>query len=149
MWDLPGPGLKPVSPALAGGFLTTAPPGKSLARHLYPRWVPSAPSSLLYHAVQVAGSLYHSLNLPQRLLFLWQPSDPQVNKFEEFFLSVLSTALKPKAFQQVLCCFRMWMKNIACHINKQKMLQPSTHHFTAALMVSPEGTQDGNRLPAI
>ena len=30
MWDLPGPGLKPVSPALAGGFLTTAPPGKSL-----------------------------------------------------------------------------------------------------------------------
>ena len=29
MWDLPGPGLKPVSPALAGGFLTTVPPGKS------------------------------------------------------------------------------------------------------------------------
>ena len=23
MWDLPGPGLEPVSPALAGGFLTT------------------------------------------------------------------------------------------------------------------------------
>ena len=31
MWDLPGPGLEPVSPALAGGFLTTAPPGKSLS----------------------------------------------------------------------------------------------------------------------
>ena len=29
MWDLPGPGLEPRSPALAGGFLTTAPPGKS------------------------------------------------------------------------------------------------------------------------
>ena len=29
MWDLPGPGLKPVSPALTGGFLTIAPPGKS------------------------------------------------------------------------------------------------------------------------
>ena len=29
MWDLPGPGLEPVFPALAGGFLTTAPPGKS------------------------------------------------------------------------------------------------------------------------
>ena len=29
MWDLPGPGLKPVSPALAGGFLATVPPGKS------------------------------------------------------------------------------------------------------------------------
>ena len=30
MWDLPGPGIKPVSPALAGGFSTTVPPGKSL-----------------------------------------------------------------------------------------------------------------------
>ena len=29
MWDLSEPGLDPVSPALAGGFLTTAPPGKS------------------------------------------------------------------------------------------------------------------------
>ena len=28
MWDPPGPGLDPMSPALAGGFLTTAPPGK-------------------------------------------------------------------------------------------------------------------------
>ena len=30
MWDLPGSGLEPVSPALAGRFLTTAPPGKCL-----------------------------------------------------------------------------------------------------------------------
>ena len=28
MWDLPRPGLELVSPALAGGFSTTAPPGK-------------------------------------------------------------------------------------------------------------------------
>ena len=32
MWDLPRPGLKPVSPVLAGGFLTTAPPGKARMR---------------------------------------------------------------------------------------------------------------------
>ena len=30
--DLPRPGLEPVSPALAGGFLTTVPPGKSHVR---------------------------------------------------------------------------------------------------------------------
>ena len=30
MWDLPGPVIEPVCPALAGGFLTTVPPGKSL-----------------------------------------------------------------------------------------------------------------------
>ena len=29
MWDLPGPGIKPMSPALAGGFFTTESPGKS------------------------------------------------------------------------------------------------------------------------
>ena len=27
-WDLPDPGIKPMSPALAGGFFTTEPPGK-------------------------------------------------------------------------------------------------------------------------
>ena len=31
MWDLPRPGLEPVSPALAGRFSTTAPPGKPFA----------------------------------------------------------------------------------------------------------------------
>ena len=30
MWDLPGPGIEPMSPALEGGFFTTEPPGKSL-----------------------------------------------------------------------------------------------------------------------
>ena len=29
MWNLPRPGIKPASPALAGGFFTTGPPGKS------------------------------------------------------------------------------------------------------------------------
>ena len=29
MWNLPGPGIKPMSPALPAGFLSTVPPGKS------------------------------------------------------------------------------------------------------------------------
>ena len=29
MWDLPGPGIKPLSPLLTGRFLSTIPPGKS------------------------------------------------------------------------------------------------------------------------
>ena len=32
MWDLPRPGIKRMSPALAGGFLTTGPPGKPFSR---------------------------------------------------------------------------------------------------------------------
>ena len=42
MWDLPWIGIKLVSPALASGFLTTGPPGKTLRNHLYcllPPWV--------------------------------------------------------------------------------------------------------------
>ena len=34
MWDLPRPGLEPVSPALAGRLSTTAPPGKPTKRIL-------------------------------------------------------------------------------------------------------------------
>ena len=34
MWHLPRPGLEPVSPALAGRFSTTAPPGKPLLQYL-------------------------------------------------------------------------------------------------------------------
>ena len=30
MWDLPGLGIEPASPALQGGFLTTGPPEKCL-----------------------------------------------------------------------------------------------------------------------
>ena len=33
-WDLPRPGLEPVSPALTGRFSTTAPPGKPYLVHL-------------------------------------------------------------------------------------------------------------------
>ena len=39
------------------------------------------------------------------------------------------------------------MKNIACHISKQRVLQQSSHHVRAALMVSPEGTLDRNITP--
>ena len=35
MWDLPRPGLEPASPALAGRFSTTAPPGKPLLSDFY------------------------------------------------------------------------------------------------------------------
>ena len=35
MWDPHRPGLEPVSPALAGGFSTTVPPGKPLATTFY------------------------------------------------------------------------------------------------------------------
>ena len=37
-WDLPRPGIKPVSPALAGRFLTTGPPEKSINLAPFQLW---------------------------------------------------------------------------------------------------------------
>ena len=55
MWDLPSPGLEPVSPALAGRFSTTVPPGN--------------PSSLVLLRI-----LYDSILFPQLAyqLFLFE-----------------------------------------------------------------------------
>ena len=52
MWDPPGPGLEPVSPALAGRFSTTAPPGKPPAASLL-SW--AAPSGRGWHVLLVTG----------------------------------------------------------------------------------------------
>ena len=34
MWDLPRPGIKPMSPALTGRFLTTEPPGAAPTKYV-------------------------------------------------------------------------------------------------------------------
>ena len=36
VWNLPEPGIKPMSPALAGGFLANEPPGKSNEQNFEP-----------------------------------------------------------------------------------------------------------------
>ena len=67
MWDLPRPGLEPVSPALAGRLSTTAPPGKPQS-HVFLRKLREANISvciyqyfilfiyLFGHAWRLAGS---------------------------------------------------------------------------------------------
>ena len=58
MWDLPRPGLEPVSPALAGRFLTTAPPGKPRAQLL--RAIPYSPAPI---RAASAENLWHCVLL--------------------------------------------------------------------------------------
>ena len=55
MWDLPGPGPEPVSPALAGGFLTTEPPGKP---HAYFLVVKTIVRESFKYVIQIAHSAY-------------------------------------------------------------------------------------------
>ena len=63
MWDLPRPGLEPTSPALAGGFLTTAPPGKSQRTFSWARDVCSDVTAL--HLCVIPDSAPRSPNLTQ------------------------------------------------------------------------------------
>jgi len=39
-------------------------------------------------------------------------------------------------------------KNVACHISKQRMLQPLSHLIKATPTLSPAGTQDGEKWAA-
>ena len=38
VWNLPGPGMEPMSPGLAGGFLTAGLPGKSVSFIFNSEW---------------------------------------------------------------------------------------------------------------
>ena len=67
MWDLPRPGLEPVSPALVGRFLTTAPPGKpqtfKIGEDFVRRWVHtrSQESLWLIHTLFSGGKYFKTL----------------------------------------------------------------------------------------
>ena len=55
MRDLPGTGLKPVSPALAGSFLTTVPRGKPLTSSFFPFFLNKFIYLLIYLFLAVLG----------------------------------------------------------------------------------------------
>ena len=67
MWELPRPGLEPVSPALAGRLSTTAPPGKTLSLLFSPHPLTPNPSLFL--------TLLESLSLAN--LYPQVPVQPQ------------------------------------------------------------------------
>ena len=94
MWDLPRPGLEPVSPALAGRFSTTAPPGKPVAG-LFKEWV-WAPTQLLticrscpIDTYRLPKKRYLPLKKkkkpPKQLIFIFTP---QVLSFKKLFMII-------------------------------------------------------------
>ena len=69
MWDPPRPGLEPVSPALAGRFSTTAPPGKPLNESFYG----PTPSKLdMTPGLTISCDITLYLALPSLILFTYQ-----------------------------------------------------------------------------
>ena len=81
MWDLPKPGIELMSPALAGGFLTTEPPGKSWYSH-FERQFGRSPQNwtYFYHTIQQ----FHSLILTQKSWKLMSTQILHANVFSSF-----------------------------------------------------------------
>ena len=80
MWNLPKPGIEPMSPTLAGRFFSTAPPGKSLVQFMCqnlcencdPIKLKLTPRFLSTHSVLLAPLLQH---FPPQLKF-YMPNSP-------------------------------------------------------------------------
>ena len=98
MWDLPRPGLEPVSPALAGRFSTTAPPGKPLRLFFYDedqhkaKNRESSQNKQLLHE-QLLFTQTKPINLPMRNLFLpWK-----LSMMEKNFINITSKLIAQKS----------------------------------------------------
>ena len=77
MWDIPRPGLEPVSPALAGRFSTTAPPGKPclLLKTVTQQGGTSQPSSFnladsTWVCPGLADTHFHSMNVYLNIYYI-------------------------------------------------------------------------------
>ena len=106
MWDLPGPGLEPASPALAGGFLTTVPPGKSLDSfscwHLHLSVTHDASKPFLTPLVSLIAHL-QSIAKYSQLHFIPFPSHIQTSTV--FHLGMTRTS----CWVSQLLCFAHWI----------------------------------------
>ena len=71
MWDLPGPGIKLVFPALAGRFLFTVPPGKSNPdSYSFTFFIPLMSIFLKRILLGLPLLLCHLLSLPLNMMLL-------------------------------------------------------------------------------
>ena len=88
MWNLPGPGIEPMFPTLAGGFLSTAPPGKSQVYLLINHMTLNCFASRFHYIITWWDILYLKKALCYRIF--WQSSQ----KLSAFWL--LALALKDR-----------------------------------------------------
>ena len=118
MWDLPRPGLETMSPALAGGSLTTAPPGKASL------WFPREPvQSSWGHQLQLV-LLAHNYSLGKESLI----NNAQV-KQKHLICFWQETPLMAKSRSNELCCIT-WRQRITAAFQGQMVL-----HFWKASQV--------------
>ena len=105
MWDLPWPGLEPVSSALAGGFLTTAPPGKPYDEFLrnFPTIFRSGYATSHSHPQYVSDSVSlhpgHPLVLLLYFCFNFSHSDRR-----DFIVAIIYISLMANDIEYLFIC---------------------------------------------
>ena len=121
MWNPPWPGIKPSSPALAGGFLTTGPPGKSSFFLSDKTFQVLVSSTLSYPAVSCWALPFPShFKLLQRLQFfnfiLYH------NSYTLYELVIFLECLSPVVYLLDFSFFKIW---------------PSPHYLQKAFLTLP------------
>ena len=129
MWDLPRPGLEPVSPALAGRLSTTAPPGKPhidifeyyksdamsfLGYHIWRHWRPSCPSLVILILITPSRWCLVSLLYSYHLLLVTnkQSMGKMLRDHANIlFLVKLTAASPPLIFTMIIS--KWWFPNSA------------------------------------
>ena len=74
MWDLPGPGMEPLSPALAGGFIITEPPVKPLSPcdfNVFSSYY--VPSHFKHYFMHYSAMAPHSSTVAQKIPWMEEP----------------------------------------------------------------------------
>ena len=98
MWDLPRPGLEPVSPALAGRFPTTAPPGK--------------PQLLFFNLNNVpqffTRQIFFKVSFP--LILTWKKASISIQM--QLLSYLYPGQSNVKYYWSILCCFAMSLTTI-------------------------------------
>ena len=108
LWDPPGPGIKPMSSSLAGGFITTGPPGRSQASFLND-WDNKAVSfPRVQPQISVCSLLFSCANqIFPHYIILYKPSFKPYFDFEGVLRSVM--------FNLVHCSVVKWSCKLFWH----------------------------------
>ena len=117
MWNLPGLGIEPMYPVLAGGFLSTVPPGKSsdsIIMHPRPRWFLRRKARTLLS--QPYFAICYWITCPNSVNELWNQKEKKKLKI---FLLLITHILSVTAKGQVTGRVRTGVcRGESCHLSR-------------------------------